>query len=289
MRMKVLVTGVAGQLGHDVVQLLEKRGVDCRGTDIADFDLTDESAVHNAVREYGPDVIVHCAAYTNVDRAETDPDTCFAVNAGGTRNMVSAAVEAGAKLVYISTDYVFPGQGTRPYEPDDAYGPLNVYGTSKMQGEMAVRTGMDRYFILRTSWVFGLNGHNFVKTMLRLGSEKSELSVVGDQVGSPTYTRDLAKTVCDIIETDKYGIYHVRNEGFISWAEFAEMIMRMASKQCRVRPVTTEEYGSKTVRPLNSRLAGEKLTAAGFEPLPPVEDALRRYLKELEENAGATP
>lgn len=286
-RMKVLVTGAAGQLGHDVVQLLEKKGVDCRGTDVADFDLTDGSAVMTAVRDYGPDVIVHCAAYTNVDRAETDPDMCFAVNAAGTRNMVSAAAEAGAKLVYISTDYVFPGQGTRPYAPEDDYGPLNVYGMSKMQGEMAVRTGMERYFILRTSWVFGLNGKNFVRTMLRLGSEKSEIRVVSDQVGSPTYTRDLAKTICDMIETEKYGIYHVRNEGFVSWAEFAGMIMRMSGRQCRVRPVSTEEYGSGTVRPLNSRLSGEKLTAAGFEPMPPVEDALKRYFKELGESTGA--
>ena len=208
--MKVLVTGYAGQLGYEVVRLLESRGVPCKGVDQADFNLTDAAAVLDYVQQYAPDVIVHCAAYTNVDKAETEPEICAAVNGMGTLYMVRAALSVGAKLVYISTDYVFPGTGDQPFGIDDPYGPKNVYGVSKVQGEDAVRSLMTRYYILRTSWVFGKNGRNFVRTMLRLGAEKKELRVVDDQIGSPTYAKDLARVICDMIPTEQYGIYQDR-------------------------------------------------------------------------------
>ena len=279
--MKVLVTGYAGQLGYEVVRLLESRGIECRGVDMQDFDLTDEAAVLNYVREYAPTVIAHCAAYTNVDKAESEPEVCAAVNGMGTLYMVRAALSVGAKLVYISTDYVFPGTGTTPFEVDDPYGPRNVYGLSKVQGENAVRSLMTRFFILRTSWVFGKNGRNFVRTMRRLGREKSELRVVNDQIGSPTYAVDLARVICDMIPTEKYGIYHVRNEGFISWADFAAMIMEKSGLSCRIIPVPSSEYPTPARRPLNSRLSGARLAEAGFAPMPSVEDALNRYIAEL--------
>ena len=281
--MRVLVTGYAGQLGYEVVRLLESRGIPCRGVDQADFDLTDAGAVLDYVRNYRPDVIVHCAAYTNVDKAETEPEICAAVNGMGTLHMVRAALSVGAKMVYISTDYVFSGTGNQPFEIDDPYGPRNVYGVSKVLGEDAVRSLMTRYFILRTSWVFGKNGHNFVRTMLRLGAEKKELRVVCDQIGSPTYAKDLARVICDMIPTEKYGIYHVRNEGFISWADFARMIMEKAGLPCRIIPVDSSEYASLAKRPLNSRLSGSKLAESGFVPMPSVENALDRYLDELKE------
>lgn len=279
--MKVLVTGYAGQLGYEVVRLLESRGIPCKGVDQADFNLTDASAVLDYVQQYAPDVIVHCAAYTNVDKAETEPEICAAVNGMGTLYMVRAALSVGAKMVYISTDYVFPGTGDQPYGIDDPYGPKNVYGVSKVQGEDAVRSLMTRYYILRTSWVFGKNGRNFVRTMLRLGAEKKELRVVADQIGSPTYAKDLARVICDMIPTEKYGIYHVRNEGFISWADFAKMIMEKSGLSCRIIPVSSSEYVTLAKRPLNSRLSGDRLQAAGFAPMPPVSDALDRYLAEL--------
>ena len=279
--MKVLVTGYAGQLGWDVVRLLECRGVECRGVDMDDFNLTDGEAVRDYVVRYAPTVVVHCAAYTNVDKAESEPEICAAVNGMGTLNVVRAANAVGASLVYISTDYVFPGTGDTPWEVDDPCGPRNVYGMSKVQGEDAVRSLMTRYFILRTSWVFGKNGRNFVRTMLRLGAEKKEIRVVSDQIGSPTYTRDLARVICDMITTEKYGIYHVRNEGFISWYEFASMIMKKAGLRCRVLPVPTSDYPTPAKRPLNSRLSGRKLQEAGFAPMPSVENALDRYLLEL--------
>ena len=281
--MKVLVTGYAGQLGYEVVRLLESRGIPCRGVDQAEFSVTDAGAVLDYVRQYAPDVIVHCAAYTQVDKAETEPEVCAAVNGMGTVYMVRAALSVGAKMVYISSDYVFPGTGDRPYETDDAYGPKNVYGVSKVQGEDAVRSLMTRYFIIRTSWLFGGNGSNFVRTMLRLGREKKELRVVSDQVGSPTYARDLARVICDMIPTEKYGIYHVRNEGFLSWADFAKMIMEKSGISCRIVPVSSAEYVTLARRPLNSRLSGKKLLDAGFGSMPSVEDALDRYLEELRE------
>ncbi len=282
--MKVLVTGFGGQLGYDVVHLLEKRGVACRGVDVADFDLTDAEAVMAAVQEYQPTVIVHCAAYTNVDRAESEPEICAKVNGMGTLNMVRAALSVGASLVYISTDYVFPGTGDQPFETESPYGPQNVYGVSKVQGETAVRSLMTRFFLLRTSWVFGLNGKNFVKTMLRQGREKDEIRVVCDQIGSPTYTQDLARVICDMIATERYGIYHVRNEGYMSWADFAGMIMEKAGLNCKVIPIPSSDYPTPAKRPLNSRLSAQALRDAGFEPMPSVEDALDRYLTELKEH-----
>ena len=281
--MKVLVTGYAGQLGWDTVRQLEARGIECRGVDMQDFDLTDGQAVKDYVQSYRPTAIVHCAAYTGVDKAESQPEICAAVNGMGTVHMVRAALSVGAKLVYISTDYVFPGTGDPPFGIDDPYGPKNVYGVSKVQGEDAVRSLMTRYYILRTSWVFGKNGRNFVRTMLRLGAEKKELRVVDDQIGSPTYAKDLARVICDMIPTEKYGIYHVRNEGFISWADFAKMIMEKSGLPCRIIPVPSSEYATLARRPLNSRLSGKKLQVAGFEPMPSVGNALDRYLAELKE------
>jgi len=266
-----------------MVRELEKRGVECRGVDIQDFDLTDAKAVKAYVQDYRPDAVVHCAAYTGVDKAESQPEVCAAVNGMGTLNVVRAALSVGAKMVYISTDYVFSGAGDKPWEEEDPYGPLNVYGMSKVQGEDAVRSLMTRFFILRTSWVFGKNGNNFVRTMLRLGREKKELRVVCDQVGSPTYTRDLARVICDFLPTEKYGIYHVRNEGFLSWYDFARLIMDKAGLHCRVIPVPTSEYPTPARRPLNSRLSGERLAASGIRPMPSVEDALDRYLAEIGE------
>ncbi len=279
--MRVLVTGYAGQLGYDTIRLLEARGIEFRGVDMQDFDLTDGQAVKNYVQTYRPNAIVHCAAYTNVDKAESQPEICAAVNGMGTVNIVRAALSVGAKVVFISTDYVFPGTGDQPWKINDAYGPRNVYGMSKVQGEDAVRSLMTRYFILRTSWVFGKNGHNFVRTMIRLGKEKKEIRVVDDQIGSPTYTRDLARVICDMLPTEKYGIYHVRNEGFVSWFQFAKMIMEKTGLPCRVLPVPSFEYPTPARRPLNSRLDGSRLAEAGFEPMPTVEDALDRYLNEI--------
>ena len=285
--MRVLVTGYAGQLGYDTIRLLEARGIECRGVDMQDFDLTDGQAVKDYVQTYRPNAIVHCAAYTNVDKAESQPEICAAVNGMGTVNIVRAALSVGAKVVFISTDYVFPGTGDQPWKINDAYGPRNVYGMSKVQGEDAVRSLMTRYFILRTSWVFGKNGHNFVRTMIRLGKEKKEIRVVDDQIGSPTYTRDLARVICDMLPTEKYGIYHVRNEGFISWFEFAKMIMEKAHLSCRVLPVPSSEYPTPAKRPLNSRMDGSKLAEAGFEPMPSVEDALDRYLEEIQDEVNS--
>ena len=279
--MKVLVTGYGGQLGWDTVRQLEARGIECRGVDIQDFSLTDARAVKDYICDYHPDAIVHCAAYTNVDKAESEPEICANVNGMGTLNVVRAAVSVGAKVVFISTDYVFPGTGDQPWQVDDAYGPQNVYGMSKVQGEDAVRSLLTDYFILRTSWVFGKNGRNFVRTMLRLGHEKNEIRVVNDQIGSPTYTQDLARVICDLLPTDKYGIYHVRNEGFMSWFDFASMIMEKTGLPCQVLPVSSAEYPTPARRPLNSRLDGSALAEAGIEPMPSVEDALIRYLEEI--------
>lgn len=279
--MKVLVTGVAGQLGYDVMKRLSTLGIEAKGVDREDFDLTDGAEVMRAVCDYHPDTIVHCAAYTAVDRAETEPEKCADVNGVGTLNMVRAALAVDAKLLYISTDYVFSGEGSTPFETTDPYYPKNVYGLTKMQGEEVIRSLMTRYFIVRTAWVFGLNGHNFVKTMLQLGASKSEVTVVDDQFGSPTYTADLAKLLCDIIQTNRFGIYHATNEGFCSWAEFAAEIMRQGGCRCKVRPIPTSEYPTTTVRPANSRLSKRSLDEAGFARLPEWNDALARYIEEL--------
>ncbi len=312
--MQVFVTGVAGQLGHDVMNELAKRGYEGIGTDIApeysgaadgtavvsmpyvSLDITDADAVDRVICEMKPDVVVHCAAWTAVDLAEDEDkkDKVHAINADGTANIAKACKKTGSKMVYISTDYVFDGQGTTPWKPDcKDYKPLNVYGQSKLDGELAVSSTLDNYFIVRIAWVFGKNGKNFIKTMLNVAKTHSTLKVVNDQIGTPTYTFDLARLLVDMIETDKYGYYHVTNEGgYISWYDFTKEIFRQATLLGRteysedkvtVLPVTTAEYGlSKAARPFNSRLDKSKLVENGFTPLPTWQDAVARYLKEIE-------
>lgn len=279
--MKVFVTGASGQLGFDVCLELERRGIEHKGVSSKELDIRDGMAVQRMLEEYRPDAVIHCAAYTQVDRAEDEPEQCFAVNALGTRNIARACGAVGAKLLYISTDYVFPGTGQRPYEPEDETGPLSVYGKSKLEGEKAVKELLDRFFIVRISWAFGVNGGNFIRTMLRLSETHDTVRVVADQVGSPTYTADLALLLCDMIQTEKYGIYHATNEGFCSWAELAEAVFSAAGKGTRVQRVTTEEYGAKAPRPHNSRLSKTRLTERGFSLLPPWQDALKCFLAQL--------
>ncbi len=278
--MKILVTGVKGQLGHDVVRELERRGHDVTGVDIEEMDITDAASVGRVLGEAAPDAVIHCAAYTAVDAAEDNEELCRRVNAGGTANIARVCGELGCRLMYISTDYVFNGGGVRPWEPDDERQPLNVYGRTKYEGELEVER-LERYFIVRISWVFGLNGKNFVKTMLNLGRTRDTLTVVCDQIGSPTYTYDLARLLADMIGTERYGRYHATNEGLCSWYEFAAEIFRQAGMKVNVVPVTSGQYPAKARRPANSRMDKSKLTAAGFERLPPWQDALGRYLKEL--------
>lgn len=280
--MKLLVTGVKGQLGYDVCKVLSARGIEHRGVDIEDFDITNAQATHDYIAAYRPDGVIHCSAWTAVDRAEDELEKVRAVNAEGPRNIASVCKEIGAKLVYISTDYVFPGTGDRFYEPDDPTGPLGAYGVTKLEGEQAVQALLERYFIVRVSWVFGKNGNNFVRTMLRLAETKSELNVVCDQIGSPTYTADLAPLLCDMVVSEKYGVYHATNEGICSWAEFAEEIFRLAGKDVKVNPVPTSEYPTRAARPLNSRMSKAKLEEMGFSRLPDWHNALVRYLRELE-------
>ncbi len=279
--MKVLVTGFAGQLGHDVAKELATRGISYIAADKGDFDLTNADSVNGFVGACRPDVIVHCAAYTAVDKAEEDSAACYRANVNGTHNLCRAAAEMQAKFVYISTDYVFDGEKIEPYEVDDSTGPQTVYGNTKLEGENRVRHTCPKHFIIRTAWVFGKNGNNFVKTMLRLGKERETINVVCDQFGSPTYTKDLARLICDMIQTDKYGTYHATNEGFCSWADFAFEIMRQAELNARVVPISSSEYPAKAKRPMNSRLSKQKLTDCGFAPLPDWQDALARYLEEI--------
>lgn len=295
--MKVLVTGVAGQLGHDVMQELAKREIPAVGTDLKEgipLDITDEKAVHQVLQKEKPTVILHCAAWTAVDLAEEEQNkkTVYAVNVTGTENLAKEAAVLGARFVYISTDYVFNGEGTTPWKPDcTEYAPLNYYGQTKWQGEQMVKQYLSSYFIVRIAWVFGLNGGNFIKTMLKVGKNHDRLTVVKDQIGTPTYTKDLARLLVDMIQTEKYGIYHATNEGgYISWYDFAAEIFRQAAvldpaydeEHLQVVPVTTEEYGaSKARRPFNSRLDRSKLVEQGFEPLPDWKDALARYIKEV--------
>lgn len=281
-RMKILVTGVGGQLGYDVCKVLASRGIKHRGVDIQDFDITDAAATRDYIMEYRPDAVIHCSAWTAVDKAEDAMETVWAVNADGPQNIAAVCRDIGAKMLYISTDYVFPGTGERFYEPDDSADPLGTYGRTKLEGELAVRELLDRFFIVRISWVFGLNGNNFVKTMLRLAETKKEVNVVCDQIGSPTYTADLAPLLCDMIVTEKYGVYHATNEGVCSWAEFAQEIFRLAGKDVRVNAIPTSEYPTRAARPLNSRMNKDKLEKMGFSRLPIWQDALRRYLRELE-------
>lgn len=280
--MKILVTGVKGQLGYDICRILTERGIENRGVDIEDFDVTDEAAVNNYIKDYAPTAVIHCSAFTAVDRAEDEIELCTRVNADGTRNIAKAAEAIGAKLMYISTDYVFPGTGEQFYEPDDSTGPLSVYGKTKLLGEEAVRSTTNRHFIVRISWVFGINGNNFIKTMLRLSETKTDLNVVCDQIGSPTYTYDLSHLLCDMIVTERYGTYHATNEGVCSWAEFAAEIMQAAGKSTVIHPIPTSEYPTRASRPLNSRMSKDKLEENGFSRLPHWKDALKRYLKELE-------
>lgn len=279
--MKVFVTGASGQLGYDVCLELERRGIAHKGVSSKELDIRDGAAVKRELEEYNPDVVVHCAAYTKVDRAEDEPELCDAINAEGTRNIAEVCAQIRAKLLYISTDYVFPGTGERFYEPDDPTGPLSVYGRTKLEGEMAVKELLKRYYIVRISWVFGLNGNNFVKTMLRLSETNDTVRVVADQVGSPTYTADLAPLLCDMIETEKYGTYHATNEGVCSWADFAEEIFRQGGKETKVEHISTAEYPTRAVRPLNSRMSKEKLIQQGFNPLPDWREAVKNYLALL--------
>lgn len=279
--MRILVTGASGQLGYDVERELERRGIEHLGTSSRELDITDREAVERLMAAYRPDAAIHCAAYTKVDLAEDEPERCWAVNADGTRNMAAACRKTGAKLLYISTDYVFPGTGERSYETGDPTGPVNTYGRSKLAGELAVQSLLEKYFIVRISWVFGKNGNNFVKTMLRLAETKAELSVVCDQIGSPTYTADLAPLLCDMVQTERYGIYHATNGGTCAWSEFAKAIFELADKQVTVYPIPTSAYPTRAVRPLNSRMSKECLHSNGFQELPEWKNALARYLKEI--------
>ncbi|MBQ7580227.1 MAG: dTDP-4-dehydrorhamnose reductase [Clostridia bacterium] len=281
--MKVLVTGVKGQLGYDVVRELNERKIECVGADVEDFDITDRRQTFGFIENCMPDAIIHCAAYTAVDRAEDDEEKCRAVNADGTENIALCAKEIGAKMVYISTDYVFGDEGDNFLEVDFEKNPKNVYGKTKLLGEEAVIKNVEKSFIVRTSWVFGKNGGNFVRTMMRVGSQNEEVRVVADQIGSPTYTYDLSKLLCDMIMTEKYGVYHATNEGVCSWAEFCEEIFSFASIKSKVNHITTEQYPTKAKRPKNSRLSKSCLDRAGFKRLPPWQNALERYLKEIEE------
>ena len=286
---KILVTGVKGQLGYDCVRELTERGyINVKGIDIDDLDLTKDDDVKKYINEYKPDVVMHNAAWTAVDKAELMPDKVYEINALAPKYIAEACKSVGAKMVYISTDYVFDGLGDMPFNVTDPKKGLSVYGKTKAEGEDFVTSTINKYFIVRISWVFGKNGNNFVKTMLKLANMgKTELNVVSDQIGSVTYTYDLSKLLCDMIETDKYGIYHATNEGYISWAEFAEEIFKQANKNVKVNYVTTEEYlkmvPQQAKRPLNSRMSKESLDKAGFKRLPDWKDALSRYLKELED------
>lgn len=278
--MKVLVTGADGQLGYDVVQTLLAQKIDVKGTSRHELDITSEESCHSYIQVYHPDVIIHCAAYTAVDQAETDVEQAYRVNAAGTRNVVVAAEKIGAKLVYISTDYVFDGMGNSPYHEYDNTNPQGIYGKSKRAGEILVQSLSSRYFIVRTSWVFGINGNNFVKTMLKLGQERSQLKVVHDQEGSPTYTVDLANFLTQLIQTERYGIYHASNTGICSWYEFACAIFKGANVEVEVLPCTTEEFPRPAPRPKYSGMESLGIRMNGFEILPPWEDALSRFLNE---------
>ena len=279
--MRVLVTGVKGQLGYDVMNELAGRGHEGIGVDIQEMDITDAASVEKVITEAAPDAVILCAAYTAVDAAEDNVDLCRRVNAGGTENIARVCKALNCKMMYISTDYVFNGQGTRPWEPDDKREPLNVYGQTKYEGELAVET-LEKFFLVRIAWVFGVNGKNFIKTMLNLGKTRDHLTVVADQIGSPTYTYDLARLLVDMIETDRYGRYHATNEGLCSWYEFACEIFKQAGMNVTVSPVTSDQYPAKAKRPMNSRMDKSKLDEMGFKRLPSWQDALGRYLKEIQ-------
>ena len=283
MGMRVLVTGAKGQLGTDLMNELKKQGLEGIGVDIEEMDITDADACMRVISGAGVDAVIHCAAYTAVDAAEDNVELCRKINGDGTRNVALACKAADVKMMYISTDYVFDGKGTRPWEPDDRRDPLNVYGLTKYEGELAIEELLEKYFTVRIAWVFGVAGKNFIKTMLRLGKERGAVSVVDDQVGSPTYTYDLARLLVDMIQTERYGRYHATNEGECSWYEFAVEIFRQAGMdEVRVTPVSSSEFAAKAVRPENSRMSKEKLSDNGFTRLPDWQDALSRFLKEIE-------
>ncbi|MBR4078472.1 MAG: dTDP-4-dehydrorhamnose reductase [Oscillospiraceae bacterium] len=279
--MNIIVTGATGQLGHDVCKVLTQRGIPHVGLGSKDCDITSREAVLAMFDKVQPTAVIHCAAYTKVDLAEDEPERCWAVNVDGTRNIAEACRIHNAKMLYISTDYVFPGDGEDHYLPDAPTGPKGNYGRTKLAGELAVQAMLTEYFIVRISWVFGINGTNFVKTMLKLSETRDTLTVVCDQIGSPTYTADLAPLLCDMIASDKYGVYHATNEGECSWADFSRAIFAAAGKTMTVKNVTTAEYGAKAARPANSRMSKNKLVEQGFSRLPTWQDALARYLKEL--------
>ena len=277
----ILVTGINGQLGYDVVKVLKERNIECLGIDREDLDITDDKAVKEYIINLKPDCIVHCAAYTAVDMAEDNIEACTKVNVNGTEYIAKACREIDAKMIYISTDYVFDGSGNEPFEVDGKINPHSVYGKTKYKGELKVKESLDKYFIVRISWVFGVNGNNFVKTMIRLGKEKECLNVVADQIGSPTYTADLAPILCDMAVSDKYGTYHATNEGYCSWADFAQEIMKQAGLNCEINPIPTSEYPTKAVRPFNSRMSKRSLVDNGFDLMPSWRNALKRYLTEI--------
>lgn len=282
--MKVLVTGVKGQLGYDVVKELKKRGYTAVGVDVEEMDITDEVAVDRVITHAMVDAVVHCAAYTAVDAAEDNVGVCNKINIEGTKNIAKTCKKLDIKMIYISTDYVFDGQGTRPWEPDDKVTePLNAYGMSKYLGEQEVQKYLEKYYIVRIAWVFGINGKNFVKTMLRVGGENGKVSVVNDQFGSPTYTEDLSILLVDMLETNAYGIYHATNEGFCSWYDFACEIFKQAGLNITVTPISSNEFPKKAKRPSNSRMSKDKLVCNGFKKLPTWQDATARYVKLLME------
>ncbi|MCM3788897.1 dTDP-4-dehydrorhamnose reductase [Domibacillus indicus] len=281
--MKILVTGYSGQLGYDVVEYGLKIGLNIKGISSQDLDITNEEDVYRYIKSVGPDVIIHCAAYTAVDKAEDDKEKCHDVNVKGTAYLAQAAKNIQAKFMYISTDYVFNGEGLKPLKETDTPNPIGYYGQTKYEGEEIVQQLLTEWFIVRISWVFGKNRNNFVKTMLRLAETRKELNIVGDQVGSPTYTFDLARLLIDMIQTDRYGVYHASNEGFCSWAEFAKEIFEKMGKDVKVNAISTEEYPTRAVRPKNSRMSKQKLIDNGFNPLPDWQDAVKRYVNELSE------
>lgn len=281
--MKVLVTGVKGQLGYDVVKELTQRGMEAVGVDIDEMDITDEVCVDKVIKETAPDAVIHCAAYTAVDAAEDNEELCRKVNVDGPLNIAKVCKELDIKMIQISTDYVFNGEGENFWQPEDTAEPQSVYGRTKYEGEVAVQEMLDKYFIVRIAWVFGINGKNFVKTMLNLAKTRDTLTVVNDQFGSPTYTYDLAKLLVDMVQTEKYGVYHATNEGVCSWYEFACAIFKEAGIEMNVLPVTSAEYAAKAKRPSNSRMSKDKLEEMGFDRLPTWQDALKRYLVELQE------
>lgn len=279
--MKILVTGVTGQLGSDVVKRGENKGLNMVGIGSKELDITNKLDVEKYVKSLNPDAVIHCAAYTAVDKAEEEQEVCWKVNVEGTKYLVEAAKAINAKFIYISSDYVFDGSGEEPFKESSFPNPIGTYGKTKLEGELIVQETLEEHFIVRISWVFGVNGNNFVKTMLKLAESREELNVVGDQYGSPTYTIDLADTLLDMVSGEKYGIYHASNEGYCSWADFAKEIFNQSNIEMQVNAITTEEYPTKAKRPLNSRMSKQKLEESGFNLLPPWQDAVKRYLYEL--------